>query len=176
MFQEFLAMHKGLLTRIPFQFTLVVAVAILLVLYYRAERHWQRNILKLLPALGAAAVLSIPFDRGTKPPEEVSQSACRDALRKYHVICIEYAEKHDGAFPERLTPEKPSPASKYGEDHFVYLGKDRTASEEAFMLIEDKNENHLGNYRFAIRSDGQIMLSKYGRPYELYRGKQAASN
>ena len=174
-FQEFLAMHKGLLTRVAFQFTFVVSAAITAVLYYRAERHWQRNILKLLPALAAAAILSIPFDRGSKPPEEVSRSACRDALRKYHVLCIEYAEKHDGAFPERLTPEKPSPASKYGEDHFTYLGSGKKASEEAFILIEDKNENHLGNYRFAIRSDGQLMLSRYGRPYELFRGKQTAA-
>ena len=170
--QEFLAMHTGFLTRVPFQFTLIVAVVITAIIYYRAERHWQRNILKILPALGAAAVLSIPCDRGTKPPAEVSQSACRDSLRKYHVICIEYAEKHDGAFPERLTPEKPSPASKYGEDHFNYLGAGKKASDEAFILIEDKQENHIGNFRYAIRSDGVLLLSKYGRPYQTYLGKQ----
>ena len=171
-FQEYIVQNKALLVRIPFQFTLIVAVGITAVLYMRAERHWQRNILKLLPALGAAAVLSIPMGRSTRTPEEISRSACRDSLRKYHEICIEYAEQNDGKFPDKLTPEKPSPASKYGEDHFIYSGAGRKASEEeAFILIEDKSENHIGNIRFAIRSDGVILLSKYGQPYQIYQGK-----
>ena len=175
-FQEYLVQNKALLVRIPFQFTLVVAAVITAVLYYRAERHWQRNILKLLPALGAAAVLSIPLGGRTKTPEEVSRSACRDSLRKYHELCIEYAEQNDGKFPDKLTPEKPSPASKYGEDHFIYSGAGRKASEEeAFILIEDKSENHIGNIRFAIRSDGVLLLSKYGQPYQVYQGKSTGS-
>ena len=174
-FQEYLVQNKALLVRIPFQFTLVVAVGITVVLYMRAERHWQRNILKLLPALGAAAVLSIPLGGHTKSPEEVSRSACRDSLRKYHEICIEYAEQNDGKFPDKLTPEKPAPASTYGQDHFIYSGAGRKASEEeAFILIEDKSENHIGNIRFAIRSDGVLLLSKYGQPYQTYQGKPAA--
>ena len=174
-FQEYLVQNKSLLERIPFQFTLVVAVAITAVLYYRAERHWQRNILKLLPALAAAAVLSIPIGGGTKTPEEVSRSACRDSLRRYHEICIEYAEQNDGKFPDKLTPEKPAPASKYGQEHFIYSGAGRKASEEEpFILIEDKGENHIGNIRFAIRSDGVLLLSKYGQPYQVYQAKPAA--
>jgi len=174
-FQEYLVQNKSLLERIPFQFTLVVAVAITAVLYYRAERHWQRNILKLLPALAAAAVLSIPIGGGSKTPEEVSRSACRDSLRRYHEICIEYAEQNDGKFPDKLTPEKPAPASKYGQEHFIYSGAGRKASEEEpFILIEDKGENHIGNIRFAIRSDGVLLLSKYGQPYQVYQAKPAA--
>ena len=173
-FQEYIVQNKALLVRIPFQFTLVVAVGITAVLYARAERHWMRNILKLLPALGAAAVLSIPMGKKARTPEEVSRSACRDSLRKYHVLCIEYAEQNDGKFPDKLTPEKPSPAAKYGEDHFIYSGAGRKASEEeAFILIEDKSENHIGNTRFAIRSDGVLLLSKYGQPYQIYQSNQA---
>ena len=173
-FQEYIVQNKALLVRIPFQFTLVVAVGITAVLYARAERHWMRNILKLLPALGAAAVLSIPMGKKARTPEEVSRSACRDSLRKYHVLCIEYAEQNDGKFPDKLTPEKPSPAAKYGEDHFIYSGAGRKASEEeAFILIEDKSENHIGNTRFAIRSDGVLLLSKYGQPYQIYQSNPA---
>ena len=175
-FQDYIVQNKSLLVRIPFQFTLVVAAAITAVLYYRAERHWQRNIMKLLPALGAAAVLSIPMGGRAKSPEEVSRSACRDSLRKYHEICIEYAERNDGKFPDKLSPEKPAPASTYGQDHFIYSGAGRKASEEeAFILIEDKSENHIGNIRFAIRSDGVLLLSKYGQPYQVYQGKSAGS-
>ena len=175
-FQEYIVQNKALLVRIPFQFTLVVAVGITAVLYARAERHWMRNILKLLPALGAAAVLSIPMGKKARTPEEVSRSACRDSLRKYHELCIEYAEQNDGKFPDKLTPEKPSPASKYGEDHFIYSGAGRKASEEeAFILIEDKSENHIGDTRFAIRSDGVLLLSKYGQPYQVYQSKPAGS-
>jgi len=173
-FQEYIVQNKALLVRIPFQFTLVVAVAITVYLYSRAERHWQRNILKMLPALGAAAVLSIPMGGRTKTPEEISRSACRDSLRKYHEICIEYAEQNDGKFPDKLSPEKPAPASKYGEDHFIYSGEGRTAAEEAFILIEDKSENHIGNTRFAIRSDGVLLISKYGQPYQVYQSRPAA--
>ena len=43
----------------------------------QAERHWQRNVLKLLPALGAAAIFSIPMGGG-KTAEEFARSACRD--------------------------------------------------------------------------------------------------
>ena len=70
---------------------------------------------------------------------------------------------------------KPSPASKYGEEHFIYSGAGRKASEEeAFILIEDKSENHIGNIRFAIRSDGVLLLSKYGQPYQVYQSRPAA--
>ena len=49
----------------------------------------------------------------------------------------------------------------------------KASEEEAFILIEDKSENHIGNTRFAIRSDGVLLLSKYGQPYQLYQGKSA---
>jgi len=165
-------MNKALLVRIPFQITLVVAVGILIFLVQQAERHWQRNVLKLLPALGAALVFSIPIDSG-RPAEDFARSACRDCLRNYHVICIEYAELNDGAFPAEL-PEKPAPAAKYTADHYVYHGRGKKASDEPFVLVEDKDVNHIGNYRFAIRSDGVMLVSKYGGLYEEYKGKKPA--
>jgi len=171
--QEFITMHKALLIRIPFQFTLVVSVGILLFLMYQQERHWQRNVLKLLPALIAAAVFSIPMDRG-RPQEEFARSACRDCLHQYHVICIELADINDGAFPNEL-PDKPSSAAKYGADHFIYHGSGRTAKEEAFILLEDKENNHIADYRYAIRSDGVMLVSKYGGLYEEYKGKSQAA-
>jgi len=170
--QEYLVMNKAVLIRIPFQITLVAAVGILIFLMQQQERHWQRNVLKLLPALGAAAVFSIPMGGG-KTAEEFAQSACRDCLRNYHVICIEYAELNDGAFPAEL-PEKPAPAAKYTADHYVYHGRGKKASDEPFVLVEDKDLNHIGNYRFAIRSDGVMLVSRYGGLYEEYKGKKPA--
>ena len=167
--QEYLVMNKAVLIRIPFQITLVVAVGILVFLMQQAERHWQRNVLKLLPALGAAAVFSIPMGGG-RPAEEFAQSACRDCLRNYQIICIEYAELNDGAFPAEL-PEKPAPAAKYDADHYVYHGRGKKASDEPFVLVEDKDVNHIGNYRYAIRNDGVLLVSKYGGLYEEYKGK-----
>ena len=165
--QEYLVMNKAVLIRIPFQVTLVVAVCILLFLMQQQERHWQRNVLKLLPALGAAAIFSIPMGGG-RPAEEFAQSACRDCLRNYQIICIEYAELNDGAFPAEL-PEKPAPAAKYDADHYVYHGRGKKASDEPFVLVEDKDLNHIGNYRYAIRNDG--VLLGYGGLYEEYKGK-----
>ena len=167
--QEFLVMNKAFICRIPFQFTLIVAVGITVFLMQQAERHWQRNVLKLLPALGAAAVFSIPMNK-VKPAEEFARSACRDCLRNYHIICIEYAELNDGTFPAEL-PEKPAPAAKYGADHYVYHGRGAKASDEPFVLVEDKDVNHIGNCRFAIRSDGVMLVSRYGGLYEEYKGK-----
>jgi len=166
--QEFLVMHKMTLTGIPFQITLVVSVGILLYLMQQQERHWQRNVLKLLPALGAAALFSLPAIG--KPAEGFARSACRDCLRNYHIICIEYAELNDGALPAEL-PEKPAPAAKYGADHYVYHGRGKKASDEPFVLIEDKDVNHIANYRYAIRSDGVLLVSKYGGLYEEFKGK-----
>ena len=166
--QEFLVMNKAFICRIPFQFTLVVAVGILLFLMQQAERHWQRNVLKLLPALGAAAVFSIPI--GGKPAEDFARSACRDCLRNFQIVCIEYAELNDGAFPAEL-PEKPAPAAKYTADHYVYHGRGKKAGDEPFILVEDKDLNHIGNCRFAIRSDGVLLVSRYGGLYEEYKGK-----
>ena len=167
--QEYLVMNKAVLVRIPFQITLVVAVGILIFLMQRQERHWQRNVLKLLPALGAALVFSIPMGGG-KTAEEYARSACRDCLRNYQIICIEYAELNDGAFPAEL-PEKPAPAAKYDADHYVYHGRGKKASDEPFVLVEDKDLNHIGNYRYAIRNDGVMLVSRYGGLYEEYKGK-----
>lgn len=171
--QEYLVMNKSLLTRIPFQFTLVVAVGILLYLMYQQERHWQRNVLKLLPALGAALVFSIPMS-SARPAEDFARSACRDSLRNYHVICIEYADLNDGKFPDAL-PDKPSAAAKYGADHYIYNGAGKTAKDEAFILLEDMDGSHIGNCRFAIRSDGVLLVSKYGGLYEEYKGKSRSA-
>ena len=168
--QEYLVMNKAALIRIPFQFTLVAAVGILIFLMQQQERHWQRNVLKLLPALGAALIFSIPMGGG-KPAEEFARSACRDCLRNYQIICIEYAELNDGAFPAEL-PEKPAPAAKYDADHYVYHGRGKKASDEPFVLVEDKDVNHIGNYRYAIRNDGVLLVSRYGGLYEEYKGKQ----
>ena len=67
-----------------------------------------------------------------------------------------------------------SPYFEAGEG-FIYSGAGRKASEEeAFILIEDKSENHIGNIRFAIRSDGVLLLSKYGQPYQVYQSRPAA--
>ena len=167
--QEYLVMNKAVLIRIPFQVTLVVAVCILLFLMQQQERHWQRNVLKLLPALGAAALFSIPMSDG-RPDEEFARSACRDCLHNYHVICLEYAVLNDGAFPAEL-PEKPAPAAKYELDHYIYHGAGRHASDEPFILMEDKEDNHIANYRYAVRSDGMLLVSKYGHRFEEYKGK-----
>ncbi len=169
--QEFLVMNKAFICRIPFQFTLIVAVGILLFLMQQAERHWQRNVLKLLPALGAALVFSLPFGGDKeKNDEEHARSSCRDCLRNFQIICIEYAELNDGAFPAEL-PEKPASAAKYTADHYVYHGRGKKASDEPFVLVEDKDLNHIGNCRFAIRSDGVMLVSRYGGLYEEYKGK-----
>ena len=171
--QEYLVMNRAVLIRIPFQFTLLVSVGILLFLMQQQERHWQRNVLKLLPALGAAAIFSIPMG-GSRPAEEFARSACRDCLRNYHVICIEYADINDGKFPDTL-PDKPSAAAKYGADHYDYNGAGKTAKDEPFILLEDKEGSHIGNCRYAIQSDGVILVSKYGGLYEEYKGKKPAA-
>lgn len=171
--QEYLVMNKAVLIRIPFQFTLLVSVGILLFLMQQQERHWQRNVLKLLPALGAALIFSIPMGDG-KTSEDFARSACRDCLRNYHVICIEYADLNDGKFPDTL-PDKPSAAAKYGADHYDYKGAGRKASDEPFILLEDKEGSHIGNCCYAIRSDGVILVRKYGHfEYEEYKGKKPA--
>ena len=173
--QEYLVMNRAVLARIPFQFTLVVTVGIVLFLMYQQERHWQRNVLKILPALGAALIFSIPMGGG-RPAEEFARSACRDCLRNYHIVCIEYADLNDGAFPAEL-PEKPAAAAKYGADHYVYHGRGKKANDEPFVLVEDKDVNHIGNYRYAVRSDGMMLVSRYGGLYEEYKSpKQSAAD
>ena len=173
--QEFLVMRESLLIRIPFQFTLLASVAIVLVLMNRQERHWRRNVMKLLPALGAAAVFSLPM--GARPAEAFDQSACRDCLYNYYLHCFEYAELNDGKFPDAI-PEKLSPTSKYGADHYDYHGTGRSAAtEEPFILLEDKDDNHIGNCRFAILSNGEILISKYGRqPVKFENPAQLAAD
>ena len=171
--QEYLVMNKAVLIRIPFQVTLLVSVGISLFLMQQQERHWQRNVLKLLPALGAAAIFSIPIGGG-RPAEEFARSACRDCLRNYHVICIEYADLNNGEFPKEL-PDKPSAAARFGADHYIYHGAGKTAKDEAFILLEDKEASHVGNCRYAIQSDGVMLVAKYGGLYEEYKGKKPAA-
>ena len=168
--QEYLVMNKALLVRIPFQFTLVASVVIVSFMRHQQERHWQRNILKLLPAIGAAMIFSFSFGSG-RPAEEFARSACRDCLRNYHIICIEYAELNNGEFPAEL-PDKPAAAARYGADHYVYHGRGKKANDEPFVLVEDKDVNHIGNCRYAVRSDGMLLVSKYGGLYEEYKGRQ----
>ena len=164
--QELLVMRKAFLIRIPFQFTLLVSIGITVFLMQQRERHWQRNVLKLLPALGAAAIFAIPLG-ARRNAEEFSRSSCRDCLRNYYAICTKFANRRNGAFPKRL-PAKSSTGAQYSSDHFIYRGTGKNSKDETFILIEDKNDNHVGNYRYAIRSDGVMLVSKYGGLYEEY--------
>ena len=182
--QEFLVVHKSILIGIPFQFTLLVSVIIMIVLANRQERHWQRNVMKLLPALGAAAVFSIPM--GGQVSDDDSAS-CRDCLRSYYDYCNDYARQSDnGDFPMELPakppmkgqPDKPNTAAKYGAGDYEYKGAGmRKTPDDVFLLIEDKENAHIGNCRYAIRSDGMMLVSKYGGDYTEYRNpKQHAAD
>jgi len=173
--QEYLTMNQGILIHLPFQITLVVSVGITLFLMQQQERHWQRNVLKLLPALGAAAIFSIPVGGDRAKSDEISaRGGCRDCLRNYHVFCIEHADINDGQFPDEL-PVKSSPAARFDSDHFIYHGAGKKAGDEPFILLEDKDGSHIGNYRYAIQSNGTILEAKYGGLYEEYKGKQTAA-
>lgn len=171
--QEYLVLNKTFLIRIPFQFTLVASAFIALFLRQRQERHWQRNVLKLLPALIASAVFSFSVGSG-RPQEEFARSACRDCLRQYQAFCMEFARSNNGLFPEEL-PDRPSPAAEYDSTHYIYYGAGRNAADSAFLLLEDMDESHVGNCRYAIRSDGMLLVSKYGGLYQEYTGKKQAS-
>ena len=159
--QEFLVLQESTLTRIPFQFTLLVALGITFVLMYQQERHWQRNVLKLLPALGAAAVFSFPMGNPKRDEEISARRTCQDTLNNYHRYCVNYyAMLNEGAFPDEL-PEKSSGAG-FASDHYIYHGAGKKAGDEAFILLEDK-DMHIGGCRFAIRSDGVFLVAKYGK-------------
>ena len=175
--QEFLVMNNALMVRIPFQFTLLVSVGITLFLMQQQERHWQRNVLKLLPALGAAAIFSLPMGGDRAKSDEISKRrSCCDSLQNYRIACIRDAALHDDALPAEL-PEKLKTASKYESDHYVYHGRGKKAGDEPFILLEDKDMNHIGNVRYAIRNDGMILVSRYGGLYEEYKSpKQSAAD
>lgn len=168
--QELLIMRKAFLIRIPFQLTLLVSIGITVFLMKKRERHWQRNVMKLLPALGAAAIFAIPLG-ARRNAEEFSRSSCRDCLRNYYAICLNFANRHDGSFPKRI-PRTPSNAAEYGSDHYIYHGANKKENDEPFILLEDKAENHVGNYRYAIRNDGILLVSKYGGLYEEFKNEK----
>jgi hypothetical protein len=111
-----------------------------------------------------------------RPAEEFDRTSCRDCLYNYYLECFRYAELNDGAFPN-VIPEKKSSTAKYGSDHYEYYGAGKSAASlEPFILLQDKDNNHIGNCRFAIRSDGVIMISKFGRKqYDVYENAPQAA-
>ena len=54
----------------------------------------------------------------------------------------------------------PAAQQKEGSSDYIYFGKGKKVTDPVFVLLEDKTENHRGNFKNRLMSDNVVIPSK----------------
>ncbi len=133
----------------------------------------KRTILQKLAAAFGYLLLAL-FSLGLLMPmfgtarEKARRISCGSNLKQICLALHQYAIDYDNFLPPSLEVLKATdylnnqgiyrcPSHWKGHSEFsdyLYFGKDRKVTEPPFLLLEDRERNHPGNYRNRMFSDG----------------------
>ena len=75
-----------------------------------------------------------------------------------------YPDKLEMLFPDYISEKAdfrcPSAKEHHGFSDYNYYGKGRKSTDPVFLILEDKMENHRGNYKNRVESDGYCTFGK----------------
>lgn len=108
------------------------------------------------------------------PRERAKRISCTSNLKQMHLVLGQYLQDYDGFFPPDLkTLETYNYLTDWGVYHcpsrrkanpdfsdYLYYGKDRKLSDLPFLLLEDRDRNHPGNFHNRMLSDGTLSGGK----------------
>ena len=104
--------------------------------------------------------------------EKWRRVACHSNLRNIYWGLYMYARDHDGHYPDRLEALSPDyltdgkvmrcPACKdpSGFSDYDYFGKGKKETDPVFIILEDKFDNHRGNFKNRLDSECRCIPGK----------------
>lgn len=149
----------------------------LILLFWRGKdrpTRWGMAVLYLaFPFIAGMMISSVlPHRSSGKRTENRRRVWCRSNMRQIVLALQIYADDNRGHYPdqlEMLVPEYlsekspfrcPSAKENHGFSDYNYYGKGRKSTDPVFLILEDKTENHRGNYKNQAQSDGYCSFAK----------------
>ena len=136
--------------------------------------RWSMAILYLVFPIIAAMMISavLPHRPSRKRVERYKRVQCRSNMKQIVMALWMYANDNGDHYPDKLemlVPDYlsdkklfrcPSAKGDHGVCNYHYYGKGRKSTDPIFLILEDKTENHRGNYKNQARSDGYCGMAK----------------
>ena len=136
--------------------------------------RWGMAVLYLAFPFIAGMMLSavLPHRSSGKRTENRRRVWCRSNMRQIVLALRIYADDNRDHYPdtlEMLVPDYlsekspfrcPSAKENHGFCDYHYYGKGRKSTDPVFLILEDKIENHRGNYKNQAQSDGYCRAAK----------------
>jgi len=152
-------------------FALSFVWSILIHRFWRKEdrpTRWGMSVLYFVFPIIACTIISAVLPCSSEKRVEKRQRIwCQGKMKLIAMMLYNYANDNRDHYPDKLemlVPEYLSekdfhcPAAKvhHGFSDYNYYGKGRKETDAPFVILEDKIDNHRGNYKNFLRSDGWI--------------------
>ena len=143
--------------------------------------RWGLTLLFLVFPIVACAIISAVLPCSSeKRVEERHRIHCQVKMKQIVIALNCYADNNRDHYPDKLEmlcpdymscltclaeEEKkmfrcPSAKEHHGFSDYNYYGKGRKSTDPVFLILEDKMENHRGNYKNRAESDGYCTFGK----------------
>ncbi len=133
----------------------------------RPTRWGASAIYFVFPIIACTIISAVLPCSSEKRVEKRQRIWCQGKMKLIAMMLYNYANDNRDHYPDKLemlVPEYLSekdfhcPAAKvhHGFSDYNYYGKGRKSTDAPFVILEDKIDNHRGNYKNFLRSDGWI--------------------
>lgn len=145
-------------------------------LFWRKEdrpTRWGASVLYFVFPIIACWIISAVLPCSSeKRVERNHRIHCQVNMKRIVIALKCYAEDNRDHFPDKLEmlfpdciSEKadfrcPSAKEHHGFSDYNYYGKGRKSTDPVFLILEDKMENHRGNYKNRTESDGYCISAR----------------
>ena len=104
--------------------------------------------------------------------EFISRVGCTANMKQLGYVLTMYAHDNNDFYPDNLETISnycesghgffscPAVKKKEGFSDYIYFGKGKKVTDPPFVLLEDKTENHRGNFKNRLMSDNVVIPSK----------------
>ena len=101
-----------------------------------------------------------------------SRVGCTANMEELGYVLAMYAHDNNDFYPDNLEMISsyfggdresfycPEAKQKEGSSDYIYFGKGKKVTDPPFVLLEDKTENHRGNFKNRLMSDNVVIPSK----------------
>ena len=126
----------------------------------------------LFPIIMCSIINLLPHRPSKFRREYHHRMGCRSHIKQLSIGLAMYAHDNNDFYPDNLETISnyrelghgffscPAVKKKEGFSDYIYFGKGKKVTDPPFVLLEDKTENHRGNFKNRLMSDNVVIPSK----------------
>ena len=138
----------------------------------RPTRWGASAIYFVFPIIACTIISAVLPCSSEKRVEKRHRIWCQGQMKLIAMMLYNYANDNRDHYPDKLEMLFPDYISKkadfrcpsakehHGFSDYNYYGKGRKSTDPVFLILEDKMENHRGNFRNRAESDGYCTFGK----------------